>query len=240
MNLTYKTFRYLTRGYTVMTLIAAACILACVAVTDLVFHLTDPYDGVISQPFNTPLTVPTEVTAWFFALVAAIALFVTNFKVMLANGVSRKTYLLASLPAAAAFSLALALINQIVNAIHGIWWPLVLIAENIFRGIGWFSLLLVQVSQYLMVVILGWCIVLAFYRANRPVRWALALSVPVLLSLYWVVNLQTRGALGYAIEDVWRASMRSTPGAAILTMLACAALLYGVVYLLLRRAPLKD
>lgn len=240
MNLTYKTFRYLTRGYTVMTLIAFACILACVAVTDLVFHLTDPYDGVISQPFNTPLTVPTEVTAWLFALVAAIALFVTNFKVMLANGVSRKTYLLASLPAAAAFSLALALINQIVNAIHGIWWPLVLIAENIFRGIGWFSLLLVQVSQYLMVVILGWCIILAFYRANRPVRWALALSVPVLLSLYWVVNLQTRGALGYAIEDVWRAAMRSTPGAAILTMLACAALLYGVVYLLLRRAPLKD
>ena len=89
MNLTYKTFRYLTRGYTVMTLIAFACILACVAVTDLVFHLTDPYDGVISTPASTPLTVPTEVTAWLFALVAAIALFVTNFKVMLANGVSR-------------------------------------------------------------------------------------------------------------------------------------------------------
>ena len=35
MNLTYKTYRYLTRGYTVMTLIAFACILACVAVTDL-------------------------------------------------------------------------------------------------------------------------------------------------------------------------------------------------------------
>lgn len=240
MNTIYKTFRYITQHYAVMAVIAFFSILACVAITDLVFHLTDPYDGVLSTPASSPLTVPTEVTAWIFALVTGIALFVTNFKVMLVNGVSRKTYLLASLPAAALLAAVLAVINLLINAIHGIWWPLVLITQNIFPGIGWIGLFLIQFARNFLFIVLGWLIVMAYYRSGKLMKWVISLSPAVLLSLLWIANAQTNGGAGMALQNLWRAAFRSSPASATLTMLITGAAFYGLVYLLLRRAPLQD
>ena len=239
MNSIYPTFRYLTRGYIFMAVIAFFSILACVAITVLVFHLTDPYDGVLSTPASSPLTVPSEVTAWIFALITGIALFITNYKVMLINGVSRKTFLLASLPAAALLAAVLSAINQLINAIHGIWWPLVLISQYTFPRIGWIGLFLVQFAQYLMAIVLGWFIVMAYYRSGTLMKWVISLAPVVLLTGYWIADDQTGGIASTAVQNFWRAT-HSLPSIGVLTMLIYAAILYGLVYLLLRRAPLKD
>jgi hypothetical protein len=238
MNATLKTFRYLVRGYSVMATIAAISILSCVAIVNLVFRLTDGYDGAFSTPTGAPLTVPTEVTAWIFALVTGIALFLTNFKVMLVSGVSRKTFWLASLPAAALLAATLAFFNLLVVAIHGLWWPLVLISELIFPGLGWIGLFLIQFARNLMSLVLGWFIVLAYYRSSRLMKWVISLAPVALISLLLTANAQTQGDTGAGLQTLWQAAMRSSPAAAALTMLFTAAVVYGLVYLLLRRAPL--
>lgn len=239
MSKLYPTFRYLLRGFTWMASIAFISILVCVAVTDGVFHLTDAYDGVLSIPAQTPLTLPSEITAWIFALVTGILLFLINFRVMLVNGVSRKTFLLASLPAAAALAAALAIFNLLVIAIHSLFWPMVLFSQLIYPGISWVSLLLVQFAQNLLFILIGWFISLAYYRSSNPVSWAISLAPFVLFGVYLVANAQTHGAIYAAWYGYWRATMRSLPSVAILSLLAYSAALYGLVYLLLRRAPLK-
>jgi hypothetical protein len=236
MNKTLPTLRYLLKGFSGLTIIALLSILANVVVTDLVFYLTDRNNPT---PSVVPLTAPVEVTAGIFALLTGMILFLINFRVALANGVSRKTFLQANLMAAALMAAALGSYNIVVLLVHRLFWPLILVSHLTFPTISLAGLLLVQFAQYLLYIVAGWLISLAYYRGSVAVRWAISLAPFIGLGLYLTANAQTGGATGAAIKAFWDFTMRSSPAMAITTLLVYAACLYGLVYLLLRRAPLK-
>ena len=230
------TFQYLLHGFAFMSIIAFISILMNVAITNLIYHLTARYQG---NNAAAELTVPVEVTAGVFALVIGMILFLINFKVALANGVSRKSFLLANLPAAALLAAALALFNIIVLAVHRLFWPAVMPTQLTFPAINLPGLLALQTALYLLLVFAGWFISLAYYRSTNAGRWAISLAPVALYALFRVLNAQMGGGLGLALREYWLVTMRSTPLAAVLTLLAYAAALYGLVYLLLRRAPVR-
>ena len=236
MNKTLQTLRYLLKGFSGLTIIAFLSILGNVAVTDLVFYLTDrrnPVHQVVT------LTAPLEVTAGIFALITGMILFLINFKVALANGVSRKTFLLANLFAACLMSAALAIYIMIVLLVHRLFWPLILVSHLAYPGISLAGLLLVQFAQYFLLTVVGWFITLAYYRGSVAVRWAISLAPFILLGLYLAADAQTSGAISAAFKTFWDFTLRSTPGMATISLLVYAASLVGLVYLLFRRAPLK-
>jgi hypothetical protein len=235
MNKILPTFRYLLKGFTSLGVIAIFSILGNVAFTNLIYQLTDRYDGVHQV---AAVTAPMDVTAGVFALLTGMLLFLANFKVALANGVSRKTFLLANLPAAAVFAAVLALFNGLVLLIHGLFWPIVLVTHLFYPGIHWTGILPLQFAQYFLLMVMGWFVTLAYYRSSVPVRWAISLAPFVLFGLYLAANAKTNGSVYAALTDFWLATMRPA-GIAVISLLVYSAILSGLVYLLLRRAPLK-
>lgn len=236
MEKTMQTFRYLLVGFSRMFVIALFAILSNVLITYLVFYLTGGREvlflGVV------PLTAPVEVTAAIFALVTGLVLFLINFKVTAANGVSRKTFLLANLPAAALFAAVLAILNVLLVLVSRLFWPVIMSIQLFYPGISWAGLLLFQFALYLMWLVAGWLISLAYYRGSLPIRWAISLAPFLLFYIYLVTNHRTGGAVYGALREFWLTTMGSN-WAASASLLAYAAILVSLVYLLIRRAPVK-
>jgi hypothetical protein len=236
MKKTLQTFRYLSRTFRVMIFIEFLVILCTLATSDVIYFLTDyAYNKV--HPV-VMLSAPFEVTAGIFALLIGLALFLTTFKVALANGISRKTFWLANLPAAAMAAAAFSIFNLFIVFVHGLFWPMGLISNWIYPGSSWPWLLVLQFALYFLLIMAGWFISLAYYRSSIPVKWAISLAPFVLYGLLKVADARSGGVIIQAINEYQRASMAMDR--APLTLLAYSVILYGLVYLLIRRAPLKD
>lgn len=231
------TVRYLLKGFSGLTVIAFLSILGNIAFTILTYHLTDRNNNTLPQ---ATLTAPVDVTAGVFALLAGMLLLLANFRVALANGVSRKTFLLANLPAAAVLAFALALINILVVFVISLFQPIIMVTHLVYPQINWVGLLLVQFGQYFLLTVTGWFIILVYYRGNTRVRWAISLAPFILFGLYLAANARTGGNIAAALSEFWRLTMRSTPGIATITVMVYSAVLVIMVYLLIRRAPIKN
>lgn len=237
MNKTFQTFRFVSRSFAFMTIIGFFCILVSVVATNLIFYLTDMYDSIMTQRTLVSLTAPLEVTAAIFALLTGLVMIINNLKVILANGVTRKTFWLANLPAALLTALALTLFNQLIVLISGLFLPVQLISDMIYPLDGWFSKMVFQFGAYTLLIVLGWFIALAYYRSSTLMKWVISLVPYFLLREFLALArsdflaTQTR----IAIVNV----LFGAPARTGLTFLIAAAILSGLVYLLLRRAPLK-
>jgi hypothetical protein len=87
-------------------------------------------------------------------------------------------------------------------------------------------------------IVVGWFITLAYYRSSPLVQWVISLAPFVLYCLLKVVDAGSGGVIFQAINEYQHTSMRMA--VAPFTLLAYSAILCGLVYLLMRRAPLKD
>lgn len=232
------TFRYLLKPYAHLAAIAFISMLLAVAVSGLIFALTSRY--------HTPrpvvaVTSPADLTAALFALILGLVAFLINFQVALANGVTRKTFLLANLPAAALFAAALALFNALIVQVHSLFWPVIMTSSLWYPRAGLSGLLLYQVALYLALVVAGWLIALAYYRASILGRWAISFSPVFAWALVRLGNAASDGAVSAGLRDFYRAAMglnSGSPAQAALSLLVFGAILYGLVYLVLRRTPL--
>ncbi len=236
MKKTFQTLRHLSKGFARMTVIGFLSILVSVAITDLIFHLTDQYNQAHQV---VALTVPFEVTAGVFALLIGLILLIANFKIGLANGISRKTFLLANLPAAVMVAVAFSIFNLLVVLAHGLFWPIIFISDLLYPHTSWIGLLILQFALYFLLIVVGWFITLAYYRSSVPVKWAISLAPIGLYALLRVANARSGGATFTSIGEYLRMSM-SSPYRAGVSLLAYSAILCILVYLLIRRAPLKD
>ncbi|HMN63174.1 MAG TPA: hypothetical protein PJ988_22600, partial [Anaerolinea sp.] len=163
MNKTLPTFRYLMKSITTAMMIEVVVILGNVAVTDLVFFLTNKY-SLTNEDLS--LTVPFEFVTGNFALLLGMVLFISDFKVVLANGVSRKTYWLATLLSAGTAAAAFSMFNLLVMIVHGLFWPIVFITELFYPQIGWAGLFIFQFILYFLLIMLGRLVALAYYRSS--------------------------------------------------------------------------
>jgi hypothetical protein len=231
-----QTMRYLSTGFILMLAIGFGSLLGNVLFTNLIFYVTDRDN--IGRAAG-PLTVPLEMTASVFALLIGLLLLRTNFKVVIANGISRRTFLFANLPVALLAAAALALFNGMVVLVHGFFWPAVLFIQLIYPQVGWAGLLLLQFGLYFLLITAGWVLSLAYYRAGVRVRWIISLSLFVLFALLRI-DLYSGGAVETFIRySLGFVANQPNPyqGAAFLFLYA--VMLFGATYLLIRRAPLK-
>ena len=236
MKKTLQTFRYLSKDFSRMIIIGFVSILVSGAITVLIFHLTGGNNPVYR---DVVFTAPFELTAGVFALLFGLLLFIGNFKVTLANGISRKTFLLANLSAAGIIAAAFSIFNLTSVQIHAGFWNFILFSVVFYPDINWTGLLILQFALYFLLIMIGWFITLAYYRSSVLVKWIISLSPVGLYYLLRVVNALSGGA---TFTSIWIYFHWSTfnPYRTGISFLAYAAILYGLVYLLIRRAPLKD
>ena len=236
MKKTIQTFRYLFKSFSGVTLIGFLIVLGNVAIVDLVFYLTDRAYGAHQV---VGLMGPFEVTDAIFVFLISLILLVPNFKVVLANGISRKTFLLANLPAAVMVAAALSIFNLVVVLVHGLFWPINFISALLYPDMNWVGILALQFGLYFLSIVAGWFVTLAYYRSSIPVKWAISLAPFVLYTMLSAANTRSGGAIYTSIGSYLRRSM-SGPYSAAGSWLAYSVILCGLVYLLIRRAPLKE
>lgn len=233
---TLQTFRFLMKRYAGLILINFLSVLATVVITDMVFQLTDrinPVHQVVS------LTVPFENVAGLFAGLIGLTLLISNFKIGLANGISRKTFLLANLLAATIAAATLSIFNLLVVLIHGLFWPINFVTDLIFPHVGWAGIFALQFVLYFLLIVAGWFVTLAYYRSSVPVKWAISLAPIGLYALLHVVNAFSNGATFISINEYIQLSTK-TPFATAISFLGYLVIVCGLVYLLIRRAPLRE
>jgi hypothetical protein len=239
MKKTLQTFRYLTNRFSMGMVIGFLVILGTVAVTDWAFFLTSQY-SMVNQDLS--LTVPFEFVTGIFALLIGLVLFVADFKVALANGISRRTFLIANLPAAGIAAAAFSFFDLIVVELHGLFWPINSFSAILFPVTDRSELLIVQFTLqfalYFLLIMTGRFIILAYYRSSPLVKWAISLAPFILFGLVQVADARSGGTISRAISDYLHWSLNFPR--AVISMLFYSAVLYGLIYLLIRRAPLKD
>jgi hypothetical protein len=232
-----QTMRYLSTGFILMLAIGFGSLLGNVLFTNVIFRITDRAN--IGRAAG-PQTVPLEMTAAVFALLTGLLLFLINFKVAVANGISRRTFLIANLPVALVAAAALALLNGIVVWVHGFFWPAVSISHLLYQQASSPGLLLVQFGLYFLLIAAGWAISLAYYRASVLVRWVISLAPFALIALLRVINIETGGSLtSFFRYSLGLVGSQPNPYQGAAFLFVYAAMLIGATYLLIRRAPLK-
>jgi len=236
MNKTLQTFRYLSKSFMGLTFMGFLVILGNVAIVDLVFFLTNRYNPVQQV---VPLTGPFEVTDGIVIFLVSLIPFIPNLKIAVANGVSRKTFLLANLPVAAIMAGALSIFNLAVVRVHDLFWPIIFLSDLFYPQNSWAGVLVLQFALYFLLIAAGWCVTLAYYRSRVPLKWVISLAPLGLYALLRVANALSGGDTFQSIGAYLRFSLGS-PLRATLSMLAYAVVLCGVVYLLIRRAPVPD
>lgn len=235
MNKTLPTFRYLTKSLSVLLVSGFLITLGTVAVVDLVFYLTD---RASTNHQVVSLTVPFEFVTGIFALLIGVVLFITNFKVALANGVSRKTFLLANLPTAGIAAGVFSVFVIAVIKLHGSVWLINSISELFYPNMDLLWFLVFQFTLYFLLIMIGRFISLAYYRSSIPAKWTISLAPFVLFGLLEIANARAGGAIFAAFRDYLHWSLWPTRVAT--SLLAYSAILFGLTFLLMRRTPLKD
>ena len=236
MNKTIPTLRYLSRGFIWLTAIGFLSILGSTLIANTIFALIRRANP--AQPVE-PFTAPFEVTASIFALLIGMLLFLITLKMAVANGVSRKTFLLANLPAALAAAAAFSVFNYVLYLLLRMFRPVTLISQQVYPQINGAGVVLLQIATYFLLIVAGWLITLAYARANNPVRWLISLAPFLLYGLLQLADAGSGGAVWAAVEAYQRASM-GTPLRSIITLVVYSSISVGLVYLLIRRAPVKD
>jgi len=233
-----QTFRYLLKSVKGITVIGFLCILGTLVFTELIFNITNNYYQAIPSRHDVTLTAPLEVTAGISALLTGLIFLIVTFKVVLANGISRKTFLVANILVACFIAAAYSIFNILLVFVDGLFWPVTLSSQFFFPQIGWPGLWIFQFALYFLLITAGWFIALAYYRSSIPLKWMISLSPFVFYGLLKAVDTRLGGAIFRWINEYQHASMRME--IAPVTLLAYSILLCGLVYLLIRRAPLKD
>jgi hypothetical protein len=236
MEKIWKTTRYLARSVMGLTVIGFLSILGNLVITNMIFYFMRKGGELDRQLSNQ-----TEVTAGIFILLISLLFFSNQFKVMLGNGVSRKSFFWANITTLAAISAAFALFVTLVTLAHLPFEPMTLLSQSLYIRSSLFDVSIFQLTAYFLLAILGWFIHLAYYRSGTAMRWVISLA-PFFLLWILISEMGRSGVFWDLLTALMGFSDSTTPNPFIgsLSILALASLLSGVVYLLIRRAPLKD
>ena len=236
MNKTIPTLRYLSKGFTWLTAIGFLSILGSTVIGNLIQTLIQRANP--AQP-AAPTTATFEVTASIFAVLIGMLLFLITLKLAVANGVSRKTFLLANLPAALMAAAAFSMFNYVLYLILRTFRPVTLISQELYPQINGAGVIILQIATYFLLIVAGWFVTLAYSRSNTLGRWIISLAPFILFGLLQTADASSGGAVWAAVEAYQRASM-GTPLRSIISLVVYSAIMVGLVYLLIRRAPVKD
>lgn len=235
MNRTLQTIRYLTKNLRWMMISGVLVMLGVLILTDYIFYRTGGFD--LSQS-SVPGTV--EMTAGVFSLLIGLLYFRPHFRVALANGISRKTFMVANLPVAALVAVVFTIGNQVIVNVHNLIWPVTTIGSVAYQNqLNWLWSILVQFTLYFMLICLGWFVSFIYYRSNTLFKWIISLAASFVFFLPTIAPQDYSMSIAPAIHDflVWcRYGFVRAP----LMLLIFSAVLFEFTFLLMYRAPLKD
>ncbi len=235
MNRTIQTIRYLIYSLKWMVLVELLVSLGVVFLSDYAYIKTGGSDLGKSA---VPGTV--RLVAVVFSILVGVIYFRPNFRVALANGVSRKTFMWAYLPIAALVGMVFTIISQVIVGVHNFIWP----NPDSFGALlnfklAWLWSFVIQMVLYSLLIISGWFLSFVYYRSNTLMKWIVSLVISFVFFVPAIIPEYYGQTLSPALRDfvLWCVYR---PERSPLILLGLTVILYELTFLLLHRAPLKD
>ena len=238
MKRTLQTMGYLIKSIVNPTLLALVVMIIMLAIIDFTNFSTGRFS--LTGPAK-PLTIPLEFFSGGLSLLIGAAIFLTNFRVSLANGISRKTFLLANLPVAMLIAAFFAIATQVVTEVHALFWPIntysvAMLIEYPQLNNAW--PLIFQFTLYLFLILAGRLITLVYYRCNKWGRGFLSL-VPLVV-FYFLLNAINgkNGEFYLLMSNLLLLFLQ--PQNSIIFLVLGSLVMFALSWLVICRAPLKD
>jgi len=238
MNRILQTMRYLTKSIINPTLFALVVTVAMVAISDFTFFNTGQFSLTKSQ---SALTMPLELTSGCFSLLIGAVIFLGNFRVSLANGISRRTFMLANLPVAMLLAAIFSIATIVITKVHNLFWPINTLSEGIMienpnLNNAW--PMIFQFSLYLFLILGGRFITSVYYRSNRWIRVILSL-VPIMVFIFMLrATNGNQGVFPRVITSLFFYVIQ--PENIINFLILGSLVMFALTWLVIYRAPLKD
>lgn len=235
MKRIYSVFKYMARetARTVALYYLAICVIYMLLLPMILGNAGSSVKGM-------------EAASLIFLFVVGLNIFKASFLFSQANGVTRRHFYAASLMTVAAASLVVTVVDALLYGAMSLFLPR---EQSLFSMLypvsGLPARLLWTLTANLACTVTGWFITLLYYRSGKPVKLLISIVPPIFLSVGLpVLNNATGGRFLSALGNFF-AFMLGLGGspkawAGSLGLLALAAVLSGLCFLLVRRAPVKD
>lgn len=179
-----------------------------------------------------------------FLFILGLNCFKTSFKFVQANNISRKVFYLGNIIAIVSISGIIALIDFIIDRIFVSCVSYAGIFEQIYTSGGFFDKVLWSVAILTFATSLGWIITMIYYRCNSLMKSIVSLSPVVIAIVFGYFNRLTYGDLGEAITNFLGSALGLTNGLnpymAVLSFTIATMGIFGLSYLLLYKAPIRE
>lgn len=187
----------------------------------------------------------SDLITFIFIFILGIISFITSFKFMLGNAVSRKSLFWADILSMAMISIGWAVILTLILYIIRIMDIKVFVLYTLFynnysvmASIVWFS------TIFYLLVVIGWFISMAYYRSSKRLAYLISFAPFILSGILTVINQTTNGKLFESIIKFIVATMGFSgsipnPYIASFSMLLYTVIICGFNYLLIRKAEIK-
>ena len=178
-----------------------------------------------------------------FVFVIGLNCFRSSFLFAQANNITRRTFYFATILALVGLAVILSLADFIMDSVMSRYPFYAGLFEQMYAApavtkILWTIVLLTFSAS------LGWMITMLYYRANALVKVLISVSPIALMLLVNYIHLLTGGRFGYWLLDFFARALgfsweTSNPYPAIGSLFLASLLIWGINFLLIKKAPVR-
>lgn len=201
--------------------------------------------GVLRLAHTTGPAGVGDFIGMFWILIMGLIFFAPAFKYTLSQGVSRRTFFLAGGFTMVAMAAAIAVVVTIFYIINlqvsNVW----MMYEMVYGSGNIAGLLVWEFAALFLLAMLGWTIRLIYYVSGRTVSIIISIAPFIIAALLALINAMVGGGMGLAVLEFLKTAMGISAGGlnpyiGVASMMVAGIALALPVFLLLRRAPVKD
>ena len=182
-------------------------------------------------------------SAVIFLFIAAMNSFKVNFKFMLANNVTRKSFFAAALLGLGGMAAVMSLLDFISDRILKTMIPYVGLFEGLYKNNSLAANLLWTFALLLFAACWGWLITILYYWCSKLMKTVISILPVLIVILLGILNERVGGAISTAVVRFLTVSLGFVDYnayIAVLSFMIGSLILGGLSYLLIRRMPIKD
>lgn len=202
--------------------------------------------AVLIRFARTPEPISTgglDLATIIFLFIAGLGCFKSSFRFTSANGVSRRRFFRENIPALLALAGLATVVDTLMASIYRTFLNYISLHQMLYPTSDAISGIIWLFAVYAASIFLGWFITLLYYRSSKPQKLMISLSPVVLFIGFGFANTLTSGRVSSAIQRFFLGfwgTESMTPYAAVMNLSITIVLLCSLIFLLVRRAPVKS
>jgi len=184
-----------------------------------------------------------DMATSIFIFIAGLNCFKENFKFMMANNVSRKSFYYGNALALLTVAASMALVDLFLHLILSAIMPYESAFSQIYHFQNYWIQFIWTFALYADFVFLGWMVNLVYYRSNYTMKILVSISPVIVFALFQYIQQKIKAVIGIEIVSFLEKGLKNlftNPYIAAINFVIAILIIASMVFLLIRRAPVKE